>query len=94
MKDHLLSTLLGLDYDGDECIFTGQERNVIRLSNTDKVVQSKILRINYTTYDIRQDYNTINIACGDIIMTASRDDEHPFWYARVLKAFHIKVSFP
>ena len=45
-------------------------------------------------YDIRRDYDTINIARRDIIITALRDDEHPFWYARVLKAFHIKVSFP
>lgn len=26
-------------------------------------------------------------------MTMSRDDEHPFWYARVLMAFHIMVHF-
>ena len=29
----------------------------------------------------------------DTIMTMSRDDEHPFWYACVLMAFHIMVRF-
>lgn len=93
LKDHLLSRLLGLDYDGDERTFTSEQRNSIRLVNADVVVRSKQLRINYTTYDIRRDHDTIRMSRGDAIMTSSRDDAHPFWYARVLMAFHIMVSF-
>ena len=88
-----MSRLLGLDYDSDERSFTAQQQNAIRFTNTDTVIQSKVFRINYTAYDIRRDHNTIRIAHGDIIMVASRDDEHPFWYARVLRAFHLKISF-
>ena len=84
LKDHLLSRLLGLDYDGDERSFTAQQRNAIQLTNIDTVVQSKVFRVNCTAYDICWDHDTIRIACGDIVMVALRDDEHPFWYARVL----------
>ena len=59
LKDHLLSRLLGLDYDGDKRIFTPDKHNKIEFANLNSVVESKLLRINYTTYDIRQDYNTI-----------------------------------
>ena len=53
LKDHLLSRLVGLDYDGDERIFTPNERNNIEFTNLNSVVESKLLRINYTTYNIR-----------------------------------------
>ena len=33
------------------------------------------------------------MTCGDVVMTCSMDEEHPFWYAQVLHAFHIKVHF-
>ena len=59
LKDHLLSRLLGLDYDGNERTFTSDERNDVRLINFDAIIESKILRINYTTYDIRRDHDTI-----------------------------------
>lgn len=93
LKDHLLSRLLGLDYDGDERTFTSDERNDVRLINFDAIIESKILRINYTTYDIRRDHDTIRTTRGDVVMTSSRDEAHPFWYARVLRAFHIQVHF-
>ncbi|KAF8427567.1 hypothetical protein L210DRAFT_3652625 [Boletus edulis BED1] len=93
LKNHLLSRLLGLDYDGDERTFTLEQRNKICLINTDAVVESKTLHINYTTYDIRWDNDMIRTTCGGIVMTYSRDEEHPFWYAQVLRAFHLKVLF-
>ena len=44
-------------------------------------------------YDIHWDHNTIIIAHGDIIMVALRDDKHLFWYAWVLRSFHLKISY-
>jgi len=93
LKNHLLSWLLGLDFDGNERAFTPEQRNEVRLVNIDALVESKILRVNYTTYDVRRDYDTIRTNRGDVVMTYSMDEEHPFWYARVLRAFHIKVHF-
>ena len=93
LKDHLLSRLLDLDYDGDERTFTLDKRNNVHLINFDAIVELKILCINYTTYDICWDHNTIRTTCGDVVMTSLRDEAHPFWYARVLCAFHIQVHF-
>ena len=92
-KDHLLSRLLDLDYDGDERTFTSDEHNNVHLINFDAIIELKILRINYTTYDIRRDHDTIRTTRGDVVMTSLRDEAHPFWYARVLRTFHIQVHF-
>ena len=54
LKDHLLSRLLSLDYDGDEETFTPEQRTSVHLLNLSSVIKSKLLRINYTTYDIRR----------------------------------------
>lgn len=55
----------------------------------------KTLRINYTTYDIRRDHDTINPRtdhCNIMVRSpVTEPDEHPFWYARVLGLFHAKV---
>ena len=93
LKNHLLSRLLGLDYDGDEWSFTSEQRSAIHLTNLYSVVESKLLHINYTTYDIRRDYDTIRPSRGDIVMTSSRDQDHPFWYAQVIRAWHIQAHF-
>lgn len=93
LRNHLLSQLLGLDFDGNERTFTPERCNEVRLINPDTIVESKILCINYTTYDIWWNYNMICTSHSDIVMTYSVDDEHPFWYAQVLRAFHIKVQF-
>ena len=93
LKDHLLSRLLELEYDGDECTFTHEQRNTIQLTNIDRAVWLKVLCINYPTYDIREVQDIVRMTRGDAIMTVSRDDEHPFWYARVFMAFHVMVCF-
>ena len=93
LKDHLLSRLLDLNYDGNEQTFTLDERNNVHLINFDAIIESKILCINYTTYDIRRDHDTIRTTHGDVVTTSSRDEAHPFWYAQVLCTFHIQVHF-
>jgi len=55
-----LGRLLERDYEGDTYgNFTEDERNTIRISG-DQIYQSRTMRINYTTYDIRRDGDTIN----------------------------------
>ena len=93
LKNHLLLRLLGLDYNGDKRTFSLEQRSAIHLTNLHSVVESKILCINYTTYDIRQDHDTIQPSQGDVIMTSSRDQDHPFWYAQIIRAWHIQAYF-
>ena len=71
LKDHLLSRLLTLDFNGDERPFTPEQRNELRLLNLDRVIESKILRINYTSYDIRRAYDSLRSDCRSFLMTLS-----------------------
>lgn len=91
LKEHLLARLHDLDYDGDERTFTAEQRNAIHLIDSDNIVEAKQLKVNYTTYDVHEDSDTIRTRRGDTIMMMSKDAEHPFWYARVIKAFHVKI---
>ena len=97
LKDHLLSRLLLNDeYDGDEQVFTSEEQNTVHfMNNLNRVFQSKRFQLNYTTYDIRREQDTLHPGHGAFIMMLSREDgpdAHPFWYAQVLSAFFIAVN--
>ncbi|KAH7927896.1 hypothetical protein BV22DRAFT_1006163 [Leucogyrophana mollusca] len=95
LKDHLLSRLYDFEYNGDEHHFTDAERNDLRfMDNLNRVFQPKRFQVNYTTYDIRRDQDSMRPGKDCVVMTLSREDgdgAHPFWYARVLRAFHIRV---
>ncbi|KAF8890440.1 hypothetical protein BD779DRAFT_1438607 [Infundibulicybe gibba] len=93
-KDHLLSRLLGHDLDeADDTIYSDAQRNAVRVID-DKIFSVKLLRINYTTYDMRRDQDVINPRTHPDVMMISPETgptAHPFWYARVLGIFHANV---
>lgn len=93
LKDHLLNRLLNRNYDGDEELFSDADRNTVRIIDN-RVFSAKVLRINYTTYDIRRDQDSMNPRTHCDVMVTSPEtgpNAHPFWYARVLGIFHIRV---
>jgi hypothetical protein len=51
------------------------------------------MRINYTTYDIRREQDSINPRTRSDVMllNADEDDVHPYLYARVVGIFHAEV---
>ena len=58
----------------------------------DRVYTHKTMRINYDTYDMHRDQDTINPdSHADIMMRAQADSEHPYLYARVLSIFHMEA---
>uniref|UniRef100_A0A8H7XVD3 Uncharacterized protein n=1 Tax=Psilocybe cubensis TaxID=181762 RepID=A0A8H7XVD3_PSICU len=63
----------------------------------DRIYMHKVLRVNYTTYDIRREQDSINPRNHCNIMTLSRDSEadtdHPYSYARVLGVFDADVQY-
>jgi len=67
------------------------------LFKQDRIYLHKILRINYTTYDVRRKQDTINPTTThrDIMTLADNDDnsDHPFLYARVIGIFHANVIY-
>lgn len=55
---------------------------------------SKVLRVNYTSYDVRRDQDSMNPRTHcDVMVLASETglNAHPYWYARVLGIFHAQV---
>ncbi|KAI0046222.1 hypothetical protein FA95DRAFT_1607083 [Auriscalpium vulgare] len=97
LKTHILARRLGLKYDGDEQEFTDEDLESITLVGNN-IYEHSTVRVNYTTYDILRAQDTINPANHSDVMVLSREDEtdpehppHPFWYARVLKVFHVNV---
>jgi hypothetical protein len=51
--------------------------------------------MNYTTYDLRREQDSINPRThADIMVLAHEEDAswHPYWYARVLGIFHMMVE--
>lgn len=59
----------------------------------------KILRVNYTTYDLRRDQDSLNPRVpghADFMVLSpenaeANDDPHPYWYGRILGIFHVNV---
>ncbi|KAF9474973.1 hypothetical protein BDN70DRAFT_814828 [Pholiota conissans] len=97
LQDHLLGRILGREFDGDtDEGFTHEDRNAVRFRNS-TMFRHLTARINYTTYDIRRDYDTINPRTHPFVMVASPEiksdpSAHPFWYAQVLGVFHADVQ--
>jgi hypothetical protein len=72
--------------------FTSADRNKIEIVR-DMVYFHQTLRINYTTYDMRRDQDTINVRTRSDVMVLSdnEDDEYPYWHCRVIGIFHVNV---
>ncbi|KAI0259134.1 hypothetical protein BC834DRAFT_974518 [Gloeopeniophorella convolvens] len=95
LQDHLLARCEGRIFDGDEHEYTDEERSTIQFANN-RLFPHKTMRVNYTTYDMRRDQDTINVDRQCNIMVLAHEDEgqgdpHPYWYARVIGIFHAYI---
>jgi hypothetical protein len=68
--------------------------------NSDRMYKHQLLRINYTTYNVRRAQDIINPdnSRRDVMVLADDEDEdtlsnHPFLYARVLGIYHVNVVY-
>ncbi|KAJ7101024.1 hypothetical protein C8R43DRAFT_1048129 [Mycena crocata] len=94
LQEHLLARLTHPTGSGDGHEFSDQELNNVHIAN-DRIYRHKVLRINYTSYDIHRAQDSMNPRThADIMMLAPEDtaDTHPFSYARILGVFHCDVS--
>jgi hypothetical protein len=85
--------MLNLEPYNDQLDFTDDDRNAVKIIDN-RVYAAKILRVNYTTYDIRRDQDSMNPRTHCDVMVLSQEDDpqaHPYWYARVLGVFHARV---
>ncbi|KAI6112660.1 hypothetical protein F5141DRAFT_1003094, partial [Pisolithus sp. B1] len=94
LKDHLLACLRDLPYEGDEYKFSDNDRDCVLISDN-KLYEHATLRVNYTTYDMRREQDTITPRTHRDIMVLAHEDEqtHPYWYARVVRIFHVDVEY-
>ena len=95
LRDHLLARMLGKEYNGDEDGMSPADLRRLSIEK-DRMYLHKVLRVNYTTYDMRRGQDSINPRTHPNIMLLAHEDddeagEHPFWYARVLSVFHVYV---
>jgi hypothetical protein len=87
LKNHLLSRLLGLKYDGDELEFAPSDRSTVIIEGN-TIFKHKVLHINYTTYDMRHEQDSVHPSVtghGDVmVLSPENEDEnnnpHPYWY--------------
>ncbi|KAJ3809810.1 hypothetical protein F5876DRAFT_77388 [Lentinula aff. lateritia] len=81
LQDHLLGRLMQREFDGDTHeAFTNDDRKCIRLRDR-KLFELQTLRVNYTTYDVRRDQDSINPRNHADVMVLSPEDEpgaHPY----------------
>ena len=87
--------LLGKGLSGENPhLFTDEERDPVRIVNN-TIFSACQLSINYTTYNICRNRDTINPNTNPYVMLRSPEDGagvHPYWYAQVLKVYHTNVS--
>lgn len=93
LKDHLLARARSVAYEGDEHEFSEDDRDCINIKDNFLYFHS-LLRVNYTTYDLRREQDTINPLTRPDILVLSHEDEktHPYWYARIVHIFHVMVQ--
>jgi len=80
---------------GEDNEFTPAQRNALAIINN-CIYRHKVLRINYTTYDLRRAQDSLNPHThSDIMVLSHKDAEnpHPYWYARIIRIFHVDVRY-
>ncbi|KAJ7587294.1 hypothetical protein C8J56DRAFT_1083768 [Mycena floridula] len=87
LKAHLLQRITGQTDD-----FTAAELSTVEIQNN-RIFSHQVLRINYTTYDVRRDQDSINARTRSDIMVLSGEggESYPYWYARVFGIYHAMV---
>jgi len=93
LKDHLLARILG-NLTNDHT-FTDQDHTTIRLQHN-RIYKHQTLHINYTSYDMHHLQDTMNPYSEhcDIMVLADEEpgtDAHPYWYAHIIRIFHINI---
>lgn len=93
LQDHLLAHLLGLSYDGNEYNFSDEDWDCINIMDN-QIYFHQTLSVNYMTYNLQHEQDTINpLSRLDIIVLSQEDKRtHSYWYAWVVHIFHVFVQ--
>ena len=90
LKDYVLCKVLGLKHKVN---FTkSQWASITFVKN--KIYQHKVLCVNYMTYDMQREQDSLNPRMHAHIMVLSQEDDvnaHPYWYAHIISIYHTFV---
>ncbi|KAA1479425.1 hypothetical protein DENSPDRAFT_862027 [Dentipellis sp. KUC8613] len=98
LKDHLLRRISNEPYEGEEQTFSTTEQEGLQFINN-RLYRHKVLRINYTSYDMRRNQDSLNPRTHADVMVLAHDNDsstnaiHSYWYARILGVFHVNISY-
>ncbi|THU88486.1 hypothetical protein K435DRAFT_679709, partial [Dendrothele bispora CBS 962.96] len=93
-KEHILCCILHMKEDMQYSLEDGSQLTFVH----ERIYKHKVLRINYTSYDMRRCQDSINPHIPDhsnVMVLVSGSDEvgaDPYWYARVLGVFHVMAQ--
>lgn len=107
MKEHLhrrlpVAELLSQEADSDRHLTIDDAndwQNV--LLKHDRIYAHKIMRVHYTTYDVRRGEDIVHVGtsqCNIMVLNPlfsaeNLNFQHPFWYARVIGIFHANIIY-
>ncbi|OCB90166.1 hypothetical protein A7U60_g2627 [Sanghuangporus baumii] len=91
LRSHILARFLSRNEDVP---FTPDEIDGLHIK-MDRLYRLKVLRVNYTTYDLRRVSDTINPNTHPDVMLLSGGSgtDHPYCYARVIGLFHADIAY-
>ncbi|OSD02519.1 hypothetical protein PYCCODRAFT_1477774 [Trametes coccinea BRFM310] len=93
LRAHVFGRLMDR-HDHDD--FTPEELDRVHIES-DRIYRHKVLRVNYTTYDMRRAQDVINPRTHpDFMVHADSDSgsaDTPYWYGRVIDIFHAYVRY-
>jgi hypothetical protein len=92
LKDHVLYRLRGLDVSHCDHTFVDDERNSVIIPNG-TIYSVQTMQLHYATYDMRREYNNINLRTHSDVMVFSGETtpSHPYWYAHVFAIYHMET---
>ncbi|PPQ66257.1 hypothetical protein CVT24_007275 [Panaeolus cyanescens] len=92
LKAHIISRITQNEDKG--ITYTQEELSHLEFAS-DAIYEHNVLRVNYTTYDLRRLQDSLNPRTHNDILTLSYDNNpnHPFSYARIIGAFHAEVTY-
>ncbi|KAJ3755244.1 hypothetical protein EV360DRAFT_86085 [Lentinula raphanica] len=95
LKDHILERLLP-GVARNKTKFSEAERATVTFINN-RIFRHKVVRLNYTTYDLRRNQDSCNPRTHADIMMLSGDsetcDDHPYWFARIIGIYHVNIVY-
>ncbi|OSD02554.1 hypothetical protein PYCCODRAFT_1367089, partial [Trametes coccinea BRFM310] len=90
LRAHIFGRLMGRQ-DCDD--FTPEELDRVHIE-AERIYPHKVLRVNYTTYDMRRAQDVISSRTHpDLMVYADASPDTPYWYARLLNIFHAYVRY-